>query len=197
MNADSGHPLATLRVDGGLSNSDLCMQLQSNILGLEVARPQMRESTALGAATAAGVHLGIGIWKGGFKAFAERARESKEVLQIFTPKINDEGNDLTQLVTMSFYYYHVTEEWKGAGKANTKWERGSGTWGYHIEDARWWRWLLFKYLTLLFITVSFSSFYLLFLCTHNLEREKEYALWQKAIDTTIGVKSKTTGKREP
>lgn len=93
MNADSGHPLKTLRVDGGLSNSDICMQLQSNILGLEVSRPQMRESTALGAATAAGVHLGVGIWEGGFKAFAKRAHEAKEVLQIFTPQINDEGND--------------------------------------------------------------------------------------------------------
>ncbi|KAK3830695.1 MAG: hypothetical protein J3R72DRAFT_252699 [Linnemannia gamsii] len=91
MNADSGHPLKTLRVDGGLSNSDICMQLQSNILGLEVSRPQMRESTALGAASAAGVHLGVGIWKGGFKAFAERARESKEVLQVFNPQINDKG----------------------------------------------------------------------------------------------------------
>ncbi|KAF9090722.1 Glycerol kinase [Mortierella sp. AD031] len=93
MNADSGHPLKTLRVDGGLSNSDVCMQLQSNILGLEVSRPQMRESTALGAATAAGVHLGIGIWEGGFQAFAERARESKEVLQTFTPKIDDEERE--------------------------------------------------------------------------------------------------------
>ncbi|KAG0285634.1 Glycerol kinase [Linnemannia gamsii] len=93
MNADSGYALKTLRVDGGLSNSDICMQLQSNILGLEVSRPQMRESTALGAATAAGVHLGIGIWKGGFKAFAERACEAKEVLQIFTPQINDEERE--------------------------------------------------------------------------------------------------------
>ncbi|KAG0093103.1 Glycerol kinase [Podila epicladia] len=59
MNADSGQALKTLRVDGGLSNSDVCMQLQANILGIDVSRPQMHESTALGAATAAGVHLGI------------------------------------------------------------------------------------------------------------------------------------------
>ena len=120
MNADSGHPLKTLRVDGGLSNSDLCMQLQSNILGLEVARPQMRESTALGAATAAGVHLGVGIWKGGFKAFAERARESKEVLQVFTPEINDEGNEKNE---------------KGRKRLIQR-DNGRGTYEYHNEDPR-------------------------------------------------------------
>lgn len=96
MNADSGQPLKTLRVDGGLSNSDLCMQLQANILGIDVSRPQMRESTALGAATAAGVHLGIGIWQGGFKAFATRAHEAKEVLQVFKPEISEKGNPKDQ-----------------------------------------------------------------------------------------------------
>ncbi|KAF9926989.1 Glycerol kinase [Linnemannia zychae] len=93
MNTDSGYALKTLRVDGGLSNSDVCMQLQSNILGLEVSRPSMRESTALGAATAAGVHLDIGIWNGGFKAFAERTRDSEEVLQTFSPEISDEERE--------------------------------------------------------------------------------------------------------
>ncbi|KAF9350029.1 Glycerol kinase [Mortierella sp. NVP85] len=81
MNSDSGKPLKALRVDGGLSNSDICMQLQADILGIEVSRPQMRESTALGAATAAGVHLNVGMWEGGFKAFTERLSESKEDLQ--------------------------------------------------------------------------------------------------------------------
>ncbi|CAO3566396.1 unnamed protein product [Mortierella alpina] len=89
MNAESGHPLKSLRADGGLSNSDICMQLQADILGIEVSRPQMRETTALGAATAAGVHLGIGIWEGGFKAFAKRAAAAKEVLQIFEPQISE------------------------------------------------------------------------------------------------------------
>ncbi|KAG0052400.1 Glycerol kinase [Gryganskiella cystojenkinii] len=93
MNADSGNPLKTLRVDGGLSNSDICMQLQADILGIEVTRPQMRESTALGAATAAAVHLGIGIWEGGFKAFSKRASESKEALQTFTPKVTEQERD--------------------------------------------------------------------------------------------------------
>lgn len=97
MNAESGHPLKSLRADGGLSNSDICMQLQADILGIEVSRPQMRETTALGAATAAGVHLGIGIWEGGFKAFAKRAAAAKEVLQIFNPQISETGKPFCSL----------------------------------------------------------------------------------------------------
>ncbi|ORZ19600.1 hypothetical protein BCR42DRAFT_410088 [Absidia repens] len=61
MNKDSGKPLRSLKVDGGMSNSDLCMQIQANLLGISVERPLMRESTALGAAIAAG--LAIGVWK--------------------------------------------------------------------------------------------------------------------------------------
>lgn len=63
MNKDSGYPLRSLRVDGGVSNSDLCMQIQANLLGKDVLvhRPKMRETTALGSAIAAG--LAIGFWK--------------------------------------------------------------------------------------------------------------------------------------
>ncbi|KAF9116887.1 Glycerol kinase [Mortierella sp. AM989] len=93
MNADSGQPLKTLRVDGGLSNSDVCMQLQADILGIDVLRPQMSESTALGAATAAAVHLGIGMWEGGFKAFTERIRGSEDVLQAFKPAISEQERE--------------------------------------------------------------------------------------------------------
>ena len=62
MNKDSGKPLASLRVDGGMTNGDVCMQIQADILGLTVERPTMRESTALGSAIAAGI--AVGIWKG-------------------------------------------------------------------------------------------------------------------------------------
>ncbi|KAJ3326694.1 hypothetical protein HDU76_012719 [Blyttiomyces sp. JEL0837] len=61
MNQEAGHPLRTLKVDGGLTNSDLCMQLQSDIVGIPVERPAMTETTALGAALAAGV--AVGVWK--------------------------------------------------------------------------------------------------------------------------------------
>jgi glycerol kinase len=60
MASDSGHDLDILAVDGGLSNSDLCMQTQADISGVPVDRPAMRETTALGAAIAAG--LATGVW---------------------------------------------------------------------------------------------------------------------------------------
>ncbi|KAK3333485.1 glycerol kinase-like protein [Cercophora scortea] len=60
MEKDSNHKLESLAVDGGLSNSDLTMQTQANISGIRVDRPAMRETTALGAAIAAG--LATGVW---------------------------------------------------------------------------------------------------------------------------------------
>ncbi|KAJ3513187.1 hypothetical protein NM208_g15220 [Fusarium decemcellulare] len=60
MASDSGHALDILAVDGGLSNSDLCMQTQADLSGVPVDRPAMRETTALGAAIAAG--LATGVW---------------------------------------------------------------------------------------------------------------------------------------
>lgn len=60
MEEDSGHKLESLAVDGGLSNSDLCMQAQADIAQIPVDRPAMRETTALGAAVAAG--LAVGVW---------------------------------------------------------------------------------------------------------------------------------------
>ncbi|KAK5182764.1 Glycerol kinase [Exophiala sp. CCFEE 6388] len=61
MEKDSGHKLAELAVDGGMSNSDLCMQTQSDLIQIPVIRPKMRETTALGAAIAAG--LAVGVWE--------------------------------------------------------------------------------------------------------------------------------------
>jgi glycerol kinase len=60
MALDSHHALESLAVDGGLSNSDLCMQTQADVSGIPVVRPAMRETTALGAAIAAG--LATGVW---------------------------------------------------------------------------------------------------------------------------------------
>jgi len=61
MERDSGRTLGTLKVDGGASANDLLMQFQSDVLGVEIARPELVESTALGAAFLAG--LGTGVWK--------------------------------------------------------------------------------------------------------------------------------------
>ncbi|PWO01406.1 putative glycerol kinase [Tilletiopsis washingtonensis] len=59
---DSGVPLASLQVDGGMTNSDIIMQIQADILGLTVERPEMRETTALGSALLAGAAKGLFGW---------------------------------------------------------------------------------------------------------------------------------------
>ena len=60
--ADSGVHLTELRVDGGMVANDLLMQFQADILGMPVVRPRVAETTALGAAYAAG--LAVGFWSG-------------------------------------------------------------------------------------------------------------------------------------
>ncbi|MEA2611103.1 MAG: glycerol kinase, partial [Chloroflexota bacterium] len=60
MNADSGVPLTALKVDGGMVFNELLMQFQSDVLGVPVIRPKVAETTALGAAYAAG--LAVGFW---------------------------------------------------------------------------------------------------------------------------------------
>ncbi|MTB87815.1 glycerol kinase GlpK [Aeromicrobium senzhongii] len=62
MVADSGIELEVLRVDGGITANELCMQIQADILDIEVSRPVVAETTALGAAYAAG--LAVGFWTG-------------------------------------------------------------------------------------------------------------------------------------
>jgi glycerol kinase len=60
MEADSGVKLTNLKVDGGMVSNNLLMQFQSDILGVSVIRPKITETTALGAAYAAG--LAVGFW---------------------------------------------------------------------------------------------------------------------------------------
>ena len=61
MERDSGRELRTLKVDGGASANDLLMQFQSDVLGVQISRPDVVETTALGALFLAG--LGTGVWK--------------------------------------------------------------------------------------------------------------------------------------
>jgi glycerol kinase len=61
MQTDSGVHLDVLKVDGGVTANELCMQLQADILGVPVSRPVVAETTALGAAYAAG--LACGFWR--------------------------------------------------------------------------------------------------------------------------------------
>ena len=78
MAANSGLRLAEVRVDGGAATYNFLAQFQADIAGVEVSRPKMLETTALGAAYLAG--LGVGFWKSGQEIEALR-----EVGQRFTP----------------------------------------------------------------------------------------------------------------
>ena len=60
MREDSGVSLDVLKVDGGVTENELCMQMQADVLGVPVSRPVVAETTALGAAYAAG--LAVGFW---------------------------------------------------------------------------------------------------------------------------------------
>ena len=87
MGKDSGHELKELAVDGGMCNSDLTMQTQADLIGIPVIRPQMRETTALGAAIAAG--LAVGVWQN-LEDFKDVNSEGKTT---FKPAIEHEEAD--------------------------------------------------------------------------------------------------------
>ncbi|KAL4921747.1 FGGY family of carbohydrate kinase [Aspergillus aurantiobrunneus] len=84
MEMDSGHKLSELAVDGGMSNSDICMQTQADIIQIPVERPAMHETTALGAAIAAG--FAIDIWK----EFSELRNMNRANRTSFSPAISPE-----------------------------------------------------------------------------------------------------------
>jgi glycerol kinase len=83
MAADAGVDLDVLKVDGGVTANDLCMQIQADICGIEVSRPVVAETTALGAAYAAG--LATGFW-----ASAEDLRENWQEDKRWTPRTTEE-----------------------------------------------------------------------------------------------------------
>lgn len=87
MGKDSGYDLKELAVDGGMCNSDLTMQTQSDLIGIPVIRPAMRETTALGAAIAAG--LAVGVWTS-LDDFKDVNSQGKNV---FRPSISKEDSD--------------------------------------------------------------------------------------------------------
>ena len=81
MQADAGIPLTTLRVDGGMVKNDFLMQFQADILGVPVQRPQVTETTALGAAYLAG--LAVSFW-----ASTEEIGRQWAVEKTFEPSMN-------------------------------------------------------------------------------------------------------------
>jgi glycerol kinase len=82
MQADCGHTLPLLRVDGGASASDFLMQFQADLAGVPVDRPVTTESTAYGAACLAG--LAAGVWP-------DRASlaQNRRTARLFTPQMPD------------------------------------------------------------------------------------------------------------
>jgi glycerol kinase len=75
MEGDAGVALAELRVDGGATANRLLMQFQADLLGVPVVRPEVLETTALGAAVLAG--LAVGFWKDAAEARTGRRVESR------------------------------------------------------------------------------------------------------------------------
>ena len=78
MTQDTGIPLTELRTDGGMVGNELLMQFQADILNVPVARPRVTETTALGAAYAAG--LAVGTW-----ASTDELKRNWEVVRRWTP----------------------------------------------------------------------------------------------------------------
>ena len=83
MEQDSGIRLSELRVDGGMVVNELLMQFQADILDTRVVRPQVTETTALGAAYAAG--LATGYWKS-----IEDLRSNWRVAKAWAPQMSKE-----------------------------------------------------------------------------------------------------------
>ncbi|XP_053242974.1 glycerol kinase isoform X10 [Podarcis raffonei] len=104
MNKDCGIPLRQLQVDGGMTNNKILMQLQADILCIPVVKPSMPETTALGAAMAAGAAEGVGVWSLNPADFTAVTSER------FEPQINPEESE-----------YRYTR-WKKAVQKSMGWE---------------------------------------------------------------------------
>jgi glycerol kinase len=103
MKADSGVDLKELKVDGGASVSPFLMQFQADIMNMEVKRPRITETTALGAAYLAG--LGLGIWKG-----REEIAREWVLDRTFTPSMS------AQVIDKKY------GDWKRAVERSMKWD---------------------------------------------------------------------------
>ena len=86
VNADSGVPLTELKVDGGMIANNTLMQFQADIIGVPVVRPVVAETTALGAAYAAG--LAVGFWSDLGELRANWQEDSRWI-----PQMNEEERD--------------------------------------------------------------------------------------------------------
>jgi len=107
MRADVGKTIAELRVDGGAARNDLLMQFQADLLGVDVVRPEVTETTALGAAYLAG--LGISMWREP-RDLASRRREARR----FSPRRSADETAARR------------ERWRDAVERAKGWEKKGG-----------------------------------------------------------------------
>lgn len=105
MEADAGIPIRELRVDGGATVNDQLMQFQSDLLNTKVIRPDVTETTALGAAYLAG--LATGFWKD-----VEEVRQNWKANKTFEPTMDDTQRR------------HLRKDWQRAVKAAQAWADG-------------------------------------------------------------------------
>jgi glycerol kinase len=102
MEADSGISLQTLRVDGGAVSNNLLMQFQADILGVNVERPVVTETTALGAAYLAGI--AVGYWN------QEELSNNSQVDAVFEAAMDEGARE------------QLYKGWKKAVKRTMNWE---------------------------------------------------------------------------
>ncbi|CAL1547884.1 unnamed protein product [Lymnaea stagnalis] len=105
MNKDSGLDLTSVKVDGGMTGNSLLMQIQADILGIKVVRPSMTETTALGAAMAAGAAHGIDVWTN-----LEGDNQSTITCDVFEPTITSQERS------------ERLAKWKSAVSRSMHWE---------------------------------------------------------------------------
>jgi glycerol kinase len=105
MQHDCGFPIRTLRVDGGMVNNSLLMQFQADLLGVTVARPRTIETTALGAAYAAG--LAVGFWNN-----TDELVHNWGVTRLWSPKMGSERRS------------QLTASWRKAVERSFGWASG-------------------------------------------------------------------------
>lgn len=105
MEEEAGLALSLLKVDGGMVRNQLLMQFQADILGVPVVRPQVTETTALGAAYAAG--LAVGYWRD-----REELRANWRAERTFTPQMPEEARA------------RLYAGWKRAVERSLGWARG-------------------------------------------------------------------------
>ena len=104
MQEDSGITIQRLMVDGGATANDYLMQFQSDILGVHVDRPEITESTALGAAYLAG--LKAGIWS------FDDLKKVRKTEKLFSPELEKDTRE------------HLYSTWKKAVERTLNWTRG-------------------------------------------------------------------------